>query len=48
MRGGRKPSRQRHADRGATIWSEQELNSLRNDLLVHPAVQLYIVERISR
>jgi len=34
--------------RGATIWSERELNSLRNDLLVRPAVQLYIVERISR
>ena len=34
--------------RGATIWSEQELNSLRNDLLVRPAVQLYIVERVSR
>lgn len=33
--------------RGATIWSEQELNSLRNDLLVRPAVQLYIVERVS-
>ncbi len=34
--------------RGATIWSERELNSLRNDLLVRPAVQLYIVERVSR
>lgn len=34
--------------RGATIWSERELNSLRNDLLVRPAVQLYIVERICR
>ncbi len=34
--------------RGATIWSERELNSLRDDLLVRPAVQLYIVERISR
>ena len=33
--------------RGATIWSERELNSLRNDLLVRPAVQLYIVERVS-
>ena len=32
--------------RGATIWSERELNSLRNDLLVRPAVQLYIVERV--
>ena len=34
--------------RGATIWSERELNSLRNDLLVRPAVQLYIVERVCR
>ena len=34
--------------RGATIWSERELNPLRNDLLVRPAVQLYIVERICR
>jgi len=34
--------------RGATIWSERELNSIRNDLLVRPAVQLYIVERIGR
>jgi len=34
--------------RGATIWSERELNSLRNDLLVRPSVQLYIVERVSR
>ena len=34
--------------RGATIWSERELNSLRNDLLVRPAVQLYIIERVSR
>jgi len=33
--------------RGATIWSQRELNSLRNDLLVRPAVQLYIVERVS-
>lgn len=33
--------------RGATIWSERELNLLRNDLLVRPAVQLYIVERVS-
>lgn len=32
--------------RGATIWSEQELNTLRNDLLTRPAVQLYIVERV--
>jgi len=32
--------------RGATIWSEGEFNSLRNDLLVRPAVQLYIVERV--
>ena len=32
--------------RGATIWSERELNSLRNDLLVRPAIQLYIVERV--
>lgn len=34
--------------RGATIWSERELKSLRNDLLVRPAVQLYIVERVIR
>jgi hypothetical protein len=34
--------------RGATIWSEQELDSLRDDLLVRPAVQLYVVERIAR
>ncbi len=32
--------------RGATIWSEWELNTLRNDLLVRPAVQLYIVELV--
>ena len=34
--------------RGSTIWSEAELNPLRADLLVRPAVQLYIVERIER
>ena len=34
--------------RGATIWSERELDSLRNDLLVRPAIQLYIVERVGR
>lgn len=33
--------------RGATIWSEDELDSLRDDLLVRPAVQLYVVERIT-
>lgn len=32
--------------RGATIWSEAELESLRDDVLTRPAVQLYIVERI--
>ncbi len=32
--------------RGATIWSDRELNSLRNDLLVRPAIQIYIVEQV--
>lgn len=32
--------------RGATIWSEAELKTLRDDLLTKPAIQLYIVERI--
>lgn len=34
--------------RGATIWSERELETLRDDLLVRPAVQVYVVERIDR
>lgn len=32
--------------RGATIWTEAELEALRDDLLTRPAIQLYIVERI--
>ena len=33
--------------RGATIWSERELETLRDDLLVRPAVQLYVIERVT-
>jgi len=33
--------------RGATIWSESELDAPRDDLLVRPAVQVYVVERIT-
>ena len=33
--------------RGSTIWSEQELETLRDDLLVRPAVQVYVIERVT-